>query len=72
MEVDSKGRVLLPSKIRRQVKARRFTLKVSKGKIVLGPLPDPESVIGKHKGLLKVGLEELEEAQESFVAGGRR
>ena len=36
------------------------------------PVPDPETVREKHKGLLKVSTEELEEAQERFVEKGKR
>ncbi len=72
VEMDSKGRVLLPANVRREVKARRFSLDVKEGRILLEPLPDPERVRGKYRRLLKVSMEELEEAQEKFVTSGRR
>ncbi len=72
VEMDSKGRVLLPANVRREVKARRFSLDVKGGRIFLEPLPDPERVRGKYKRLLKVSMEELEETQEKYVTYGRR
>ncbi len=37
----------------------------------MGLVKPPEAVRGKYKGLLKVSVEKLEEAQECFVAAGR-
>ena len=67
VELDPKGRVLIPAEIRRELKVRRFRAKVSHGKIVLEPIIKAESVRGKYKGLLKVSTEELEERQERFL-----
>jgi DNA-binding transcriptional regulator/RsmH inhibitor MraZ len=72
VEMDSKGRLLVPAEIRRNVKSRRFTLRTCEGRLELVPLPEPERVKGKHRGLLKVGLEELEKEQEKFIVEGRR
>ena len=72
VEMDSKGRVLLPANVRREVRGRRFSLDVKGGRILLEPLPDPESVRGKYKHLLKISIDELEEAQEKFVTSRRR
>jgi len=72
VELDRKGRLLLPAKIRRAAGSRRFTVRVKGGKIELYPLPDPKTVKGKYRGLLKVSMEELEEAQERFVEKGSR
>jgi bifunctional DNA-binding transcriptional regulator/antitoxin component of YhaV-PrlF toxin-antitoxin module len=72
VEMDSKGRVLLPATVRREVKARRFSVDVKGGRILLEPLPDPENVRGKYRKLLKVSMEELEESQEKFLTSGRR
>jgi len=58
--------------MRREVKARRFSVTVKGGHILFEPLHDPEKVRGKYKGLLKLNLEELEEAQEKFLASRRR
>jgi bifunctional DNA-binding transcriptional regulator/antitoxin component of YhaV-PrlF toxin-antitoxin module len=72
VELDRKGRLLLPAEIRREAGSRRFTVRVEDGKIELCPVPDPKSVRGKYRGLLRVSMEELEEAQERFVEKGRR
>lgn len=72
MELDDKGRVHIPADVRRELKARRFKLSLEKGRILMEPVKLPEAVKGKYKGLLKVSVEELEEAQERFVAAGRR
>jgi len=72
VEIDNKGTVHIPSSVRREVKARRFNLYVQGGKIVMEPVKAPTTVRGKYKGLIKVGIEQLKAAQESFVTGGRR
>ncbi len=72
VEVDEKGRVLIPSSVRRELKARRFKLSLERGRILMEPVEKAEAVKGKYKGLLKVSMEELEEAQERFVAAGHR
>ena len=72
VELDDKGRVHIPAGVRRDLRARRFKLSLEKGKIILEPVKSPETVRGKYKGLVKVSLEELEEAQERFVTAGRR
>ncbi|KXB02463.1 hypothetical protein AKJ44_00290 [candidate division MSBL1 archaeon SCGC-AAA261F17] len=70
--LDSRGRLLLPAEIRRELGTQRFILKKKGGKLELEPLPAPESVKSKHKKLIKVSLEELEETQEKFIREGRR
>ncbi len=72
VEMDEKGRVHIPATVRREVKARRFTLSLEKGRILMEPVKSPALVKGKYKGLLKVTMEELEEAQERLVTAGRR
>ncbi|KPV65260.1 MAG: hypothetical protein AOA65_0295 [Candidatus Bathyarchaeota archaeon BA1] len=72
VELDRKGRILLPAEIRKIVKAHRFELKVEKGRIELLPLPDPTHVKGKYKDLTKMSWDELEEKAEQFVVEGRR
>ncbi len=72
VEIDEKGRVQIPATVRREVKTRRFTLFVRDGKILMEPVKSPATVRGKYKGLLKLTGEELEEAQERFLAAGRR
>jgi bifunctional DNA-binding transcriptional regulator/antitoxin component of YhaV-PrlF toxin-antitoxin module len=69
VEMDTKGRVLIPAKIRHGLRARRFRAKLVQSRIVLEPIGMAESVKGKYEGLLKVGREELEEKQEKFLKG---
>ena len=70
--MDEKGRVHIPADARRELKARRFKLSLEKGRILMEPVKSHDTVRGKYKGLLRVSLEEMEEAQEGFVAAGRR
>ncbi len=72
VEMDEKGRVHIPAAVRREVRARRFTLSLEEGRILMEPVKSPALVKGKYKGLLKVTMEELEEAQERLVTAGRR
>ncbi len=72
VELDDKGRVHIPSSVRREVKTRRFNLYVQGGKILMEPVKPPTTVRGKYKGLIRVSVEQLEEAQESFVTAGHR
>ncbi len=72
VELDDKGRVHIPSSVRREVKTRRFNLYVQGGKILMEPVRAPTTVRGKYKGLISVSAEQLEEAQESFVTAGHR
>jgi bifunctional DNA-binding transcriptional regulator/antitoxin component of YhaV-PrlF toxin-antitoxin module len=72
VEVDEKGRVHIPSSIRHELKSRRFTLSVKKGRLVMDPVKPATTVRGKYRGLLKASIEEIEEAQERFVAADRR
>ena len=72
VELDEKGRVHIPASLRRELKARRFKLSVDRGRIVMEPVVAAEAVRGKYKGLVKATMEQLEEAQERFVAAGRR
>ena len=67
IEMDTKGRVLIPAKIRHGLRARRFRAKLVQSKIVLEPVGTAESVKGKYEGLLKISREHLEEQQEKFL-----
>src|SRR3989441_10476112 len=72
VEVDEKGRVHIPSSIRHELKSRRFTLSVKKGRLVMDPVKPATTDRGKYRGLLKASIEEVEEAQEQFVAADHR
>lgn len=72
VELDDRGRLLLPAEIRNRLGTNRYLLKESEEKLELEPLPRAEEVKGKYEGLLDKSLEELEEDQEKFVRQGGR
>lgn len=76
VELDRKGRVLLPSQVRKRVPSRRFELRIEDdSKIILEGMLDSESVRGKYKDLLKVkkkSIAQIEEDQERFIKKHRR
>ncbi len=55
--MDNKGRVRIPASLRREVKARRFTVSLEEGRIVTKPVKSPDSVREKYMGILKVPME---------------
>lgn len=62
VELDKKGRLLIPLKMRSDLPSTRLILKKLKDRIELIPLPDPKSLKGKYK--IKGTLREIEELQE--------
>jgi hypothetical protein len=42
------------------------------GRLELEPIPEPEGVRGKYRGLLEKDISKLEEDQETFVREGKR
>jgi len=65
VEMDGKGRILIPSELRRGLPSRRMVLKKSGEDILLSPLPDPKSLKGKYR--IKGSMEKIEEDQERAV-----
>ena len=72
VSLDSRGRLLLPSEIREEMGTRRFMLSKREGRLELEPIPEPESVRGKYRGLLGKDISRVEEDQERFIGEGRR
>lgn len=72
VELDRKGRTLLPASVRKKVASRRFEVKVSKGRIELIPLEGVGSLKGKYAASVKSSWRELEEKAEVFVNQRRR
>gem|GEM_PF-1106943 len=72
VEMDEKGRILLPREMRKNIRSRRFEVSSEKDVIKLVPLPDVESLRGKYRKLIKYDWNELEERAERFVAIGKR
>jgi len=72
VELDEKGRALLPASVRRKVKSRRFQVKLRGERIELLPIESLKTLKGKYKGRLKTSWEILEEKAERFVKEGKR
>ncbi|RDD53676.1 MAG: AbrB/MazE/SpoVT family DNA-binding domain-containing protein [Candidatus Korarchaeota archaeon NZ13-K] len=50
VEMDDRGRVLIPKRLRESIGSRRFLLIVKDGKMELIPLDDPKEALKKLKG----------------------
>ncbi len=63
--LDDRGRLTLPSDIRKKIQSRRFIAYYEEKIIKLVPIPEPEEV----KGSIDIPwtIEELEEAGEDYV-----
>jgi bifunctional DNA-binding transcriptional regulator/antitoxin component of YhaV-PrlF toxin-antitoxin module len=72
VEADERGRILLPSEIRRKFHTRRFKLTVKEDLLELQPLKNVEDLKGKYKDIITSDWEKLEERSEDFVSKGRR
>jgi bifunctional DNA-binding transcriptional regulator/antitoxin component of YhaV-PrlF toxin-antitoxin module len=66
VEMDDRGRVLIPADLRRKLKSRRFLLIYDSKSIRLIPLRDPASLRGSIE--IPWTLEELEEAGEELAS----
>jgi bifunctional DNA-binding transcriptional regulator/antitoxin component of YhaV-PrlF toxin-antitoxin module len=64
VESDERGRILLPSEMRRKFKTRRFKITAKKNHLVLEPLKDIAQLNQKYKNLIKSDWEVLEEEGE--------
>lgn len=72
IELDKKGRALLPAAIRKKLDTRRFEARLVGGHIELIPLEDLKSLKGKYRNRLRTPWTKLEEMSERFVREGRR
>jgi looped-hinge helix DNA binding domain, AbrB family len=61
VEIDSSGRIYIPAKIRRRIKAKRFKLKLVKDGILLEPIDDIDIYYGRFG---PANVEEIERALE--------
>lgn len=63
--LDDRGRLTLPSEIRKKIQSRKFIVYYEENIIKLVPIPEPEEV----KGSINIPwtIEELEEAGEEYV-----
>ena len=72
IELDEKGRALLPASIRKRLGARRFEVNLLDDRIELIPVGSVKALKGKHKGLLKEPWWKLEEKADRYVREGKR
>jgi len=72
VELDRKGRALLPASLRRKLGTRRFELTLVDGRIELVPLQTLKSLKGKYRNRVKTHWSELEEMGEKFVSKNKR
>jgi len=62
VEMDVKGRILIPSSLRRGLTSKRMILRRADDHLELIPLPNPGSLKGKYR--IEGRMEEIEELQE--------
>jgi len=67
VELDDKGRILIPAGIRRRVRSRRFKVTTSGGRVQLEPLVEVTELRGKYRARIKAEWVELEEKGEEYV-----
>ncbi len=67
VEVDDKGRVLIPAEIRKRFRSRRFKVSARGNVVELEPLAAVEQLRGKYRHLIKSEWNELEEKAEEYV-----
>jgi len=69
VEMDDRGRILIPKGVRRSIGSRRFLLTVSDRRIELIPLDDPETAFKKLKGSRKFPFDwrEAKRAAEKLI-----
>ncbi len=72
VELDEKGRALLPVSLRKKLGARRFEVKLVEGRVELIPLQDLKTLRGKYRNRLRTPWSKLEEKAEKFVRDGKR
>ena len=72
VELDEKGRALLPASIRKKLGARRFEVNLLDDRIEVNPIGSVKTLKGKHKGLLKEPSWKLEEKADRYVREGKR
>ena len=69
VELDPKGRVLLPASLPKSLGTRRFRVRIVREHIEPIPLRDAKALKGKYRNRLKTPWARLEERAESSVKG---
>jgi len=72
VELDEKGRALLPAPMRRKLGVRRFEVKLVGDRIELLPVQDFRRLKGKYRNRLRTPWAKLEEKAEKFVRNNKR
>jgi len=72
VELDEKGRLLLPASLRRKLGARRFEVGLVAGRVELAPIQDVKALKGKYRNRIKGPWVKLEEMAEKLVREGKR
>jgi bifunctional DNA-binding transcriptional regulator/antitoxin component of YhaV-PrlF toxin-antitoxin module len=72
VELDKKGRLLLPASLRRKLGARRYEVELVAGRIVLAPIQDLKALKGKYRSRIKAPWVKLEEKAEKLVRERKR
>jgi len=72
VELDEKGRLLLPAPLRKKLGARRFELELVAGRVELAPIQDVKALKGKYRNRIKEPWAKLEEMAEKLVREGKR
>ena len=67
VELDDKGRILIPAEIRRKIGGRRFKVTAHGNKVELEPLEGLEELRGKYRHRIKSDWDTLEEKSEDLV-----
>jgi len=67
VEMDTKGRIVIPSSIRKGLASRRMVLRMVDDHLELVPLPEPKSLKGKYR--LEGRMEDIEELQDQSLLG---
>ena len=62
VEMDVKGRIVIPSTLRKGLPSKRMVLRRVNDHLELIPLPDPKSLKGKYR--IEGRMEDIEELQE--------
>jgi len=72
VELDEKGRALLPASLRKKLRVRRFDVKLVGDRVELVPIQDFRALKGKYRNRLKTPWARLEEKAEKFVRSRER
>lgn len=72
VEADERGRILIPTEMRRKFKTKRYKITTKKNHLELEPLQDVDELYLKFADKIKSNWEELEEKGEEFVSNKRR